>query len=97
MKTKKSFMVAVTTEVRIPVTVYIEEIATSANEAVAKVKKGLKVEKLKDAFIDEAKIVFDDGDISVKEKVSVVSAGRADQYHSDSECELCRSLIKGAA
>ena len=95
MKIKKSYMVAVTTVVQIPVTVYVEEIAHTAAQAVKQVKKGLQVAKFKNDFLEEAKISFEDAE--VKEKVCFASAGRANQYHSDSECELCRSLIKGAA
>ena len=83
--------------IMVPVTVYQELIARNERDAVKQVKKMVKKEKIPEKyevdFMDELKIQSKYFDFS-GEKVTVVSAGRASQYHSDQECELCAEVNK---
>jgi hypothetical protein len=84
----KSYMVAV--QVTIKPTVYIEVLAKNAEDAVTAVNEDalqIVADNL-EAFQNEAMDEFSE---ATEKTVKVISCGRANQYHSDSECELCRA------
>ncbi len=86
---KRTYMIAVQITVR-PV-VYCEVIAENAQDAVEKVKDGvhLFVEANMKHFKSEILT-----DLEGKEYAGpkVISCGRSDQYHSEDECKLCKSV-----
>jgi hypothetical protein len=92
---KRTYIVPVT--YNIPVTVYYEEIATSAKKAKRKVKRHFRDRAIVDsstarAFEDEAKTEVKDHWF-LGGKVRVWSAERASQYHSEKDCAMCSSVL----
>lgn len=86
---KRTYMVAV--QVTIKPTIYVEVIAESAAEALAEVKadKMQMVANCLESFADESRTDLDNIDST---DVKVISCGRASQYHSENECQICTEV-----
>jgi hypothetical protein len=88
-------MIAITRQIVIKPTVYAEVVAESADDALAQVKSDpgafFKNTDIKKSFLDEAAADLKNQDCEISE-LKFTSVGRANQYHSSSECEICKSL-----
>lgn len=89
---KKTYMLAVQVDVVIPATVYVEVYANSEREALRGIsKRSLKASltEYREAFLEEAKSDLSEAKLRKPRKLS---CGRASQYHSAAECEMCAEV-----
>lgn len=101
-KPKRTYILAMQAKVVLYPTIYLEVIASSASEAL---KQGRKEAKNKgensftkrnlEQFIEECHCELPE---TIREihasKLEVIPCGKANQYHSESECELCKLANK---
>lgn len=88
---KRSYMVAV--QVTIKPTIYVEIVAESAKDAVASLKTDLmdSIKNNLDSF--QVECLIDLQDVQANQ-VRLISCGRSNQYHSETECEICNEVSK---
>jgi hypothetical protein len=98
---RRTYMVAMQAEIILRPTVYLEVVATSRQDAMRQAKAEARVKgktafasRCKDQFLDECKTDLSDtfADQIGKAKVTAIDCGRASQYHSSAECELCQDI-----
>lgn len=92
MTKKKPYMVAMTKKITVESVLYFETLASNSKEAEFLAKKHLKETNSEEEspWIEEAKLSLEHKEYKIS-KSKVKSVGESSNYHSSSECKICKT------